>query len=51
MTPDEVLLGADKGSQGELDGQLAAGLKRLNPQQREQALSFISWLKEQEKVN
>ncbi|MDE7327825.1 MAG: hypothetical protein K2N63_16360 [Lachnospiraceae bacterium] len=49
MTPDEVLLGADRVQQGELSGQLAAKLKRLDKKQQEQALSFIGWLKEQEK--
>lgn len=50
MTPDEVLLGADRTSQGGLQEQLAADLKHLNPKQQEQALSFIGWLKEQEKM-
>lgn len=49
MTPDEVLLGADRASQSELQEQLSVSLRRLNPQQQEQALSFIGWLKEQEK--
>lgn len=49
MTPDEVLLGADKAPQSGLQEQLAADLKHLNPKQQEQALSFIGWLKEQEK--
>lgn len=47
MTPDEVLLGADRASQTELQEQLAVSLERLNPQQQEQALSFIGWLVEQ----
>ena len=50
MTPDEVLLGADNTAQSELQEQLAASMKRLNPQQQEQALSFIGWLQEQEKI-
>ena len=48
MTPDEVLLGADRVQQGELSGQLAAKLKRLDKKQQEQALSFIGWLGTQE---
>ncbi len=48
MTPDEVLLGADGMQKGELSGQLAANLKRLDKKQQEQALSFIAWLGTQE---
>ena len=48
MTPDEVLLGADGMQKGELSGQLAANLKRLDIKQQEQALSFIAWLGTQE---
>lgn len=48
MTPDEVLLGADGMQKGELSGQLAAKLKRLDKKQQEQALSFIAWLGTQE---
>lgn len=48
MTPDEVLLGADGMQKGELSGQLAAKLKRLDKKQQEQALSFIAWLGAQE---
>ena len=48
MTPDEVLLGADGMQKGELAGQLAANLKRLDKKQQEQALSFIAWLGTQE---
>ena len=48
MTPDEVLLGADTMSQGGLDRKFAVGLKQLNREQQEQALSFITWLGAQE---
>ena len=48
MTPDEVLWGAAKDSQEEREEKLTAGLKHLSPQQQEQALSFIGWLKMQE---
>ena len=48
MTPDEVLLGAYTMSQGGLDRKFAVGLKQLNREQQEQALSFITWLGSQE---
>ncbi|MDE7298910.1 MAG: helix-turn-helix domain-containing protein [Lachnospiraceae bacterium] len=52
MTPDEVLLGADTASQTQLSEeqlqkQLEADIRRLDPRQQEQAMSFIGWLKGQ----
>lgn len=52
MTPDEVLLGADAASgpslpQEWLQEKLETDIRRLDPQQQKQALSFIGWLKGQ----
>ena len=48
MTPDEVLWGASENPQEDREEKLSTGMKRLNPQQQEQVLSFIGWLKMQE---
>ncbi len=52
MTPDEVLLGADAAAgpslpQEWLQEKLETDIRRLDPQQQKQALSFIGWLKGQ----